>query len=36
VLPLPREAGRSVATYLRTERPSTVERQVFIPADRGI
>jgi len=30
VLPLPREAGRSIATYLRTERPSTAERRVFL------
>lgn len=30
VLPLPREAGRSIATYLRTERPHTAERRVFI------
>jgi integrase/recombinase XerD len=30
VLPLPRDAGRSMATYLRTERPNTAERRVFI------
>jgi integrase len=30
VLPLPREAGRSIATYLRTERPRTTERRVFL------
>jgi integrase/recombinase XerD len=30
MLPLPREAGRSIATYLRTERPSTAERRVFL------
>jgi integrase/recombinase XerD len=30
VLPLPREAGRAVATYLRKERPTTSERRVFV------
>lgn len=30
VLPLPREAGRAIAAYLRTERPATSERRVFV------
>ena len=30
VLPLPREAGRAIAAYLRTERPATSERSVFV------
>ena len=30
VLPLPRETGRSIANYLRTQRPSTAERRVFL------
>jgi len=30
VLPLPREAGRAIAAYLRTERPPTGERRVFV------
>jgi len=30
VLPLPREAGRAIATYLRIERLSTAERRVFL------
>jgi len=30
VLPLPREAGRAVVTYLRKERPRTTERRVFV------
>lgn len=30
VLPLPREAGRAIACYLREERPATDERHVFV------
>lgn len=30
VLPLPREAGRAIATYLREERPITKERRLFV------
>jgi site-specific recombinase XerD len=30
VLPLPREAGRAVVTYLRKGRPTTTERRVFV------
>lgn len=30
VLPLPREAGRAIATYLRKARPTTTERRVFV------
>lgn len=30
VLPLPRKTGRSIANYLRTQRPSTAERRVFL------
>ena len=30
VLPLPREAGRAIATYLRKKRPTTTERRIFI------
>lgn len=30
VLPLPREAGRAIAVYLREERPTTDERRVFV------
>jgi site-specific recombinase XerD len=30
MLPLPRQAGRSIAIYLRTDRPSTAERRVFL------
>lgn len=30
VLPLPREAGRAIACYLREERPATAERHVFV------
>ena len=30
MLPLPREAGRAIACYLREERPATDERHVFV------
>jgi site-specific recombinase XerD len=30
VLPLPRESGRAIVSYLRTSRPSTEERRVFV------
>jgi integrase/recombinase XerD len=30
VLPLPREAGRAIASYLRKSRPATTERRVFV------
>lgn len=30
VLPLPREAGRAVVTYLRKARPATTERRIFV------
>jgi site-specific recombinase XerD len=30
VLPLPREAGRVIASYLRKSRPATTERRVFV------
>jgi integrase/recombinase XerD len=30
VLPLPREAGQAIVTYLRKERPTTTERRVFV------
>jgi integrase/recombinase XerD len=30
VLPLPREAGRAVVTYLRKARPATAERRIFV------
>lgn len=30
VLPLPREVGRAIVAYLRTERPKTSERRVFV------
>jgi len=30
VLPLPREAGRAIASYLRRSRPATTERRVFV------
>ncbi len=30
VLPLPRDAGRAIVTYLRQERPRTGERRVFV------
>ena len=30
VLPLPRDAGRAIADYLRQERPRTCERRVFV------
>jgi integrase/recombinase XerD len=30
VLPLPREAGRAIASYLRKSRPTTTERRVFV------
>lgn len=30
VLPLPREAGRAIVTYLRQTRPATTERRVFV------
>lgn len=30
VLPLPREAGHAIVTYLRNERPMTTERRVFV------
>jgi integrase/recombinase XerD len=30
VVPLPREAGRAIVTYLREERPATDERRVFV------
>ncbi len=30
ILPLPREAGRAIATYLRKARPTTSERRVFV------
>jgi integrase/recombinase XerD len=30
VLPLPREAGRAIASYLRKSRPTTIERRVFV------
>lgn len=30
VLPLPREAGRAIVTYLRGQRPTTNERRVFV------
>lgn len=30
VLPLPREAGRAIAAYLREERPACAERRVFV------
>lgn len=30
VLPLPREAGHAIVTYLRNERPTTTERRVFV------
>jgi site-specific recombinase XerD len=30
VLPLPRDAGRAIARYLRKSRPATAERRVFI------
>jgi site-specific recombinase XerD len=30
VLPLPRDAGRSIVDYLRRERPKTGERRVFV------
>jgi len=34
VVPLPREAGKAIVTYLREERPVTDERRVFVQ-DRG-
>jgi len=30
VVPLPREAGRAIVAYLRSERPATGERRVFV------
>jgi site-specific recombinase XerD len=30
VLPLPREAGRAIVTYLRKERPGTAARRIFV------
>jgi site-specific recombinase XerD len=30
VVPLPREAGRTIVTYLRAQRPATDERRVFV------
>jgi site-specific recombinase XerD len=30
VLPLPRQAGQAVVTYLRMGRPTTTERRVFV------
>jgi len=30
VLPLPREAGRAIACYLRKSRPTTTERRIFV------
>jgi integrase/recombinase XerD len=30
VVPLPRDAGRAIVTYLRDERPATDERRVFV------
>jgi len=30
VLPLPREVGRAIVAYIRTERPKTSERRVFV------
>ncbi len=30
LLPLPREAGRAIADYLRKERPPTAERRIFV------
>ena len=30
VVPLPREAGRAIVAYLRTERPATEERRLFV------
>jgi site-specific recombinase XerD len=30
VLPLPREAGHAIVSYLRNERPTTTERRVFV------
>jgi site-specific recombinase XerD len=35
VLPLPHEVGRAVVAYLRTGRPTTSERRVFVRRDRG-
>ena len=40
VLPLPQTTGRAIASYLRSERPTTVNRRVFVrhvaPADEPI
>ena len=40
VLPLPQTTGRAIAAYLRTERPTTVNRRVFVrhvaPTDEPI
>jgi integrase len=40
VLPLPHTTGRAIAAYLRSERPNTVNRRVFVrhvaPADEPI
>jgi integrase/recombinase XerD len=35
VLPLPREAGRAIVTYLRNERPTTTERRLFVQHSAG-
>jgi integrase len=35
LLPLPREAGRAIAEYLRKERPQSTARQVFLRHDSG-